>query len=246
MTAITELIILNCGEIVWCNGSAMGYVRGSDLLKEKANSVSIISGSDGPTAVFKANSESKKSLKEIIKNYIYKSKCEKAKKKITPGAHTIEETAAYAADKYGAVEINSRDQQYEEKLKYLKQSLVLTNKPQLSGEDTLVPDLSNETETREFLEKLELRNEIISKIPDSEFPLDFHLYEINMGDSRIEIETDNIWNVLNVSCSGSRKDMKRLNKIVRDLYIYYGVSEEDIKEKSERYLSLLDILVLHF
>lgn len=215
-------------------------------MKKSENSISIIGGADGPTCVFKANSESKKSLKMIIQNHIYKSKREKAKKKIVSSVHTIEEVVAYAMKNYGAVEVNTTEWQYEEQRKALKESLVIGKKSELIGEmkDIPIPELSNENETREFLEKLEIRSEMISKIPESEMPMDFHLYEINIGDGRLEIEIDNIWNVFSVSCSGNRKDMKQLNKIIQDLYIYYGVSEEDIREKSDRYLSLLNALTI--
>lgn len=215
-------------------------------LKESENSVSIISGADGPTGVYIADNESKKSLKGIIKNHIYKLKQEKAKKKIFAGVHTIEEVVAYAMKNYGAVEVNTTERQYEEQRKALKESLVIEKKSELLGEmkDIPIPDLSNEDETREFLEKLEIRSEIISKIPENEMPMDFHLYEINIGEGRLEIEIDNIWNVFSVSCSGSKKDMKHLNKIMQDLYLYYGVSEKDIREKSDRYLSLINALTI--
>lgn len=39
-----------------------------------------------------------------------------------------------------------------------------------------------------------------------------------------------------------QKVMKQFEKISKDLYIYYGVSEDDIKKKTERYLSLVTAL----
>ena len=41
---------------------------------------------------------------------------------------------------------------------------------------------------------------------------------------------------------GNKKVMKQFEKISKDLYIYYGVSEDDIKKKTERYLSLVTAL----
>ena len=35
--------------------------------------------------------------------------------------------------------------------------------------------------------------------------------------------------------------MKKFKKISRDLYSYYGVTEEDIKNKTKRYLSLNEL-----
>ena len=45
-----------------------------------------------------------------------------------------------------------------------------------------------------------------------------------------------------ISYSGNKKVMKQFEKISKDLYIYYGVSEDDIKKKTERYLSLVTAL----
>lgn len=84
--------------------------------------------------------------------------------------------------------------------------------------------------------------EISRKMYESQNTMNFHIYEINMRDGRVEIEVDYDKNVFGISYSGSKKSIKRMKKIAKDLYLYYGVSEEDIREKSERYHSLLAIL----
>lgn len=75
-----------------------------------------------------------------------------------------------------------------------------------------------------------------------EMPMDFHIYEIESGQARLEMEIDYRWKIFGISYSGSKKEMKHFKGIARDLYLYYGVSEEDIKNKTERYHSLLAIL----
>lgn len=45
-----------------------------------------------------------------------------------------------------------------------------------------------------------------------------------------------------MSYSGNKAVMKKFKKIVRDLYGYYGVTEEDIINKTERYSSLVTSL----
>jgi len=42
-----------------------------------------------------------------------------------------------------------------------------------------------------------------------------------------------------MSYSGNKAVMKKFKKISRDLYSYYGVTEEDIKNKTKRYSSLV-------
>lgn len=75
-----------------------------------------------------------------------------------------------------------------------------------------------------------------------EFPADSHIYEIKAGSNRLEIEIDYTRDTFGVSFSGNKKIMKCFRKIAKDLYIYYGVSENDISKKTERYFSLLGVL----
>ncbi len=77
------------------------------------------------------------------------------------------------------------------------------------------------------------------QMPDNVIPMDFHLYEIKIGEDLMEIEVDYTWNIFGISYSGNKSVIKRFKKIARDLYCYYGVSEEDIKNRTKRYSSLV-------
>lgn len=77
-----------------------------------------------------------------------------------------------------------------------------------------------------------------------EFPDASHMYEIKADDYRLEIEMDDTKDTFSVSFSGNKKKRKHFRKIAKDLYLYYGVSENDISQKTERYLSLLGVLSL--
>ena len=50
----------------------------------------------------------------------------------------------------------------------------------------------------------------------------------------MEIEVDYTWNIFGISYSGNKSVIKRFKKIARDLYCYYGVSEEDIKNRTKK------------
>ena len=91
----------------------------------------------------------------------------------------------------------------------------------------------------EFLNKMKARSEMIAQLPDDVIPMDFHLHEIRIGDDCLEVEVDYIWNIFAVSYSGSKAVVKKFKEISRDLYSYYGVTEEDIKNKTERYSALV-------
>ena len=82
-----------------------------------------------------------------------------------------------------------------------------------------------------------------AEIADDIFPLDFHIYEIKCPENCwIQIGVETIWQVIDGSFSGDKKIMKQLKKLFREIYLYYGVTNEDIKNETERYKSLLAAL----
>lgn len=75
-----------------------------------------------------------------------------------------------------------------------------------------------------------------------DIPMDFHIYEIRLDENLLELAIDYINGSFGVSYSGRKKAVRQFKKIAKDLYIYYGVTDEDIQDKTERYLSLLGVL----
>ena len=165
-------------------------------------------------------------------------------KKVVAGGHTLDELVQYAKNNYSLIKVDSSERKYIEQRKNLKESLILQHKPEVLGEmkDIPKPDISNEKSIREYLCKLKARSEMIAEMPDEVIPMDFHRYEIRIGDDSLELDIDYIWNIFGISYSGNKKVIKQMEKISKDLYIYYGVSEDDIKKKTERYVSLVRAL----
>ena len=83
----------------------------------------------------------------------------------------------------------------------------------------------------------------ISNYKANAMPNISRVYEIKEGEDLLYIEIDDNAGTFGISFSGSKKTVKRFQAITKDLYTYYGVSEKDISEKSERYLSLLGVLI---
>ena len=210
--------------------------------QKSKNGVSIIGGADGPTSVFIAGHSKKQPLKLRIKNSIYRYKRKKVEKTIVANPHSLYETVQYAKEKYGLTETASVDREYIEQIKCLKESLILQYEPELLGEmkDIPLPDYFNEASVKEYLGKIKTRSEM----PDSVIPMDFHLYKIRIDDDFLEMEIDYTWNIFGTSYSGNKAVMKRFKRIARDLYSYYGVTEEDIRNKTKRYSSLVTNLSL--
>lgn len=203
--------------------------------------VSIIGGADGPTSIFIAGRTQKKSLKVRMRKIIYRLRRKMVEKKVVVGEHTLDELVQYAKYSYNLIETNSSERKYIEQQKNLKESLILKHKPEILGEmkDIPKPDISNENSIKEYFCKIEARSEMIDEMPDNVIPMNFHLYEIRIGDDFLEMAIDYIWNIFGISYSGNKKVMKQFKKISRDLYSFYGVSEDDIKNQTERYLSLV-------
>lgn len=214
-------------------------------MKGKSKSgVSIIGGADGPTSIFIAGRAQKRPLKVRIRSILYRFKRKRAEKKVVAGEHTLDELVQYAKNSYNLIETNSSERKYIEQQNNLKESLILQHKPEVLGEmkDIPKPNIYNEKSIREYLYKIEARREMIAEMPDNVIPMNFHLYEIRIGDDSLEMNIDSIWNIFAISYSGNKKVMKQFQKISKDLYIFYGVSEDDIKKKTERYLSLVTVL----
>lgn len=211
-------------------------------MKNKSiNQVSIINGEDGPTSVFIFGETKKQSLKIRIRNVIYQSRRKRIEKRIVVKPHTLAEVVQYAKNHYDLVEINPAATNLIERQKNLKASLIMQHKPELLGKrkDIPKPDFHNEESVKNFLNEMEIRDKLIAQMPDNVIPMDFHLYEIEIGEDLMEIEVDYIWNIFGISYSGNKSVIKRFKKIARDLHCYYGVSEEDIKNQTKRYSSLV-------
>lgn len=211
-------------------------------MKEKNKSaISIIGGADGPTSIFVAGRTGKMPLKVRIRNAIYRFRSRRAERKVVAGTHTLDELVQYARNRYNLMEIDATERKYIEQRKNLKESLILQHKPEILGEmkDIEKPNISNEESVREYFRKIEDRSKRIAEMPDHVIPMNFHLYEIRIGKDSLEIAIEYNWNILGISYSGKRKLMKQFKKISKDLYRYYGVSEDDIKRKTERYSSLI-------
>lgn len=213
-------------------------------MKKCKSAVSIIGGADGSTSIFIAGRTRKKSLKERIRNCIYNDRHKNLENKIVPGTHSLHEVVDYAVKQYGASELDSESRSYIEQKNSLKESLIIQHKPELLGEMQNIqkPDYSNEEEIKEFFQKVQVRSDLISQIPDSEIHMDFHVFEVHIGDSSIELGVDYVWDIFGISYSGNKKVMKQFKNMSQELYLYYGVSEQDIREKTERYCSLVAAL----
>ncbi len=210
-----------------------------------AGSVSIIGVAYGPTSIFNAGKGGKVKLTTRIQNYFRKLKRNRVKKRITANPHTLEEVVELMKREYGAEEVSQQSHNYLEQKQSLKASLVMRHRPDLLGElMDLEPPEGEDVETlKAFWEQVQEREKMAAEIADDIFPVDFHIYAIKCPENcMMQIGVETVWQVIDGSFSGDKKTMKQLRKLFKKIYLYYGVTAEDIKNETERYKSLLGVL----
>ena len=214
--------------------------------KKKAAAVSIIGGADGPTSVFIAGKAKKKSLKEKIRQRHALRKRAKAASAIKAEPHSFDELVLYLQNKYHASELSKQSVSYQEQYKCVKESLILRYRPELLGDLAQIPKLGGRTSSsiEEFIRQTKLRSDAAQAVSQEQFPIDFHLYIICTQAGRIEFAMERTWGIISCSYSGKKKEMKRLKAINKDVYLYYGVTEEDIRNQTDRYQELVSVLAI--
>ena len=231
---------------IWESGEQGFYLGMGDVgMGKVASSVSIIGGADGPTSIFIAGKGGKVKLTTRIQNYFRKIKRSRIKRRITVNPHTLEEVVDLLKREYGAVEVSQKSHNYQEQRKNLKASLIMRHCPDLLGElmDLELPEGEDMESLKAFWEQTQERERRATEIADDIFPIDFHIYEIRWPENGwMQVGVETVWQMLDGSCSGDKKTMKQLKKLFKKIYLYYGVTAEDIKNETERYKSLLGVL----
>lgn len=138
--------------------------------------VSVISGSDGPTAVFIAG-KGKADLKQRIYKLRYNLRKKKVIKSLKAAPHTMEQQA----------------------------------------------------------EQWKLREEAAMNVPVELFDIDMHIYEINYGRCYSRITLEGKYGYIGASSSGTKRYVKKFDKMYKEIYRYYGVAQSDIDNHTERY-----------
>lgn len=219
-------------------------------MRKNAASCQIIRGMDGPTSVFIAGKEKnlRRRISRALQDRKSQRKRDKARRSIVPGTHTVQEVILYAKDRYGMVEMDSSYRGYEERKRSRKQNLIYRKRPELLQEEKRIPppkDFRDEKAlkeyTRQVMEWTAMRDREIDAIPPEVFPTDYHLFVSDKGmQGTLEMEIDMLYGDIAVSYFDGNGDT--MKAIVKDIYRYYGVSQEDIDHNTERYRELLMVL----
>lgn len=102
------------------------------------------------------------------------------------------------------------------------------------------PKEADKDQWREFHAKYEEWAEEVNEISEKDFPMDFHVYKIKCaGNASVQINIEKVNKHLAILCTGENKYMRKLQKIASSIYRYYGVTEKDIEQKTERYEAMV-------
>lgn len=221
-------------------GNRGGSVKG-------AAEYSIIGGADGPTSIFiagKTDNKEKKLERE--------RKLEKLKKTIPADPHTLDELEEYLVKTYQGERLSEEQEETVHEKEAMRQTLILTKRPELlsTPEPSPIDQKASKKEQMAFIEQIQKRFEEAEKISEEEFPIDFRVYRIYLNggaeqahNSSLDVQIEKNYEILQVSMQyQGKEEEEKLKNIIKDIYRYYGVSEEDKEKGSERFLMLATIL----
>ena len=210
--------------------------------EKSAASIGIIGGADGPTAVFTAGR--KIPLKQRIRRAWFDFKRRQVAKRIKPEPHTMEEVMQYLQSRYGFTEMDKDSEEYIREYQEMRCSSILQYAPELLGEYATPPEFTSRDEEgiRKFQEELEKRQQFAAQIPKETFDIEYFVFEQKNKDGKMQICFEKRFGYIGANASGTKKYMKSFSKIYRDVYRYYGVTQEDIDSGSRRYKELINTL----
>lgn len=216
-------------------------------MSKAAKSVSIIGGSAGPTSVFLVCDKHKekicaKGFQHMIMIRKHQHRLGKARRSIKPGTHTPGETICYMQERYGMIEADHTFPRYEEFIRRMRFSLVQRERIDLLPKQPELKDFRDKEAVEQWhseLDEWEKQSEaIVEELPQEILNMDYRLFTLNKGeDGSMQVELEMNRGLMEMQYSG-----RGFDSILKDIYLYYGVSAEDIANKTERYQVLVTIL----
>lgn len=214
--------------------------------RKEVSAVSVIGGADGPTSVFLIGGKgSKGTLKQEIQKKLFalRKKCIAKSLKVNP--HTMEQVVEYAKSKWGYTDISRESEEYKMEYNQIRAAFILQYKPELLGKFKDYPELKGEDEesVKQFMMLMNQRQKAAEEIPTEVFDIELYMLQMSEKDFNSKLIFERNYGYIGGSASGeSNKAMKRYNRVFRDVYKYYGVTQSDIDNKTKRYEDMLRTL----
>lgn len=211
---------------------------------KNASAISVIGGADGPTSVCLLKRNPKLTVKQKLHKFKYNLKRAHVEKTLKAKAHTLDEVMEYLVKELGFAELDKEEikGEYEE----MRASFLVQHAPELLGEYAKMPKLKSESQ-EDLLEYVRQARERIQKakeIPATEFDIDFHRFQLSFEDRNDDIHflIEKRFGYIGGGASGNKRVIKRFQRLDKEIHRYYGVTEEDIRTKSQRYKDVVRAL----
>ena len=204
----------------------------------------MIGKSDGPTAVTVIKRNSKLTWKQKLEKCKYKIKRAYIEHTIKAKSHSLDEVIDYIVNVHGFIELDNDEVRFERD--ELRASFIMQYASELLGEYATMPRLKSEykEDIEAYIKQFQVRQQRAKEVPVSEFDIDFHKFQISFGDinDNMYIIVEKRFAYIGGGVSGDKKVMRRFHRIFKDVHKYYGVTAEDIKNKTKRYEQVIRAL----
>jgi hypothetical protein len=211
-------------------------------MKEKTE-INIIGGADGPTSVFVVENDKRNiTIKQKIYKFRYDIKKARVEKYIKAEPHSMEDVESYLKSVYGFTEIDPDSDRYKDEYIQVRASFIMQYASELLGEYASCPKLEGEDaeSVQRFLAQVELRQKAAENVPQEVFDIDLHIFEKNEKNLDMIFTLEKDYGYIGGFASGSK--LKKFEEIERNVYRYYGVTQEDIDNKTQRYEAFVKTL----
>lgn len=207
-------------------------------MSENSSAEKKIGKPDGPTAYFLIGGKNQKpTLKQRFQKWRFGKKKAHAAKKIKANPHTLDEVCEYIKTSLGFEELSQESKVYQHEYKELRAGFLIQHAPELLGEHRKRPQLKgqSEEEIREFMDAVEAQKQVALQVPKEDFDIDFRMFKKKLGDGEQHILIEKRYAYIGGGASGNTKTVNQFKKVYRAVHRYYGVTKEDIKNKTRRY-----------
>ena len=208
-------------------------------MNRNSSAVSVIGGADGPTSVFLLKRNQKLTLRQKFERWKNRIKKAHIEKTLKPGSHTLDEVMEYIVDKHGFTKVENDSYEYN----HMRAAYIMQDAPELLGDYSEMPKLKGESpeEIQLFMQQTEARTNKALEIPTEVYDIDFHKFQKNFADvnDNVHIIIEKTHSYIGGGASGSKRVIKKFRRICKDVYRYYGVTQEDIDNKSQRYTDVV-------
>lgn len=213
---------------------------------KKGNKAYRINGEDGPTSVFILKNTKSRTLKQRLYKMKYSRRKKRIERMITGESHhSMEDVLAFAVNECGLTELDRDSSEVREEYNQLRASFLLQYKPELLGEYAKLPPLASEEPEAVIahLEKCKEQCQYAMAVPKELFDIDMHKYIKKYSDinEKLDVVIETKYGYIGGGACGARA-VKDLHEMMKRLHKYYGVTQEDIDNQTERYKNLIRTL----